>query len=460
MNNDLEQALAQMAHSVQDDGTPDRIHGQVRHMVGRIRRRRAARHTATGVVGVGAVAAIAVGGVQLVDDRDDGAASPAAPTPHLLDPPQDACGLSLAELGWTGAGPVSLEPYEDAPTGREDGGVSLSTHVVKREDVTLSLDASAPRFVAVDPQTGHVVGVPAEDTTGWEPDWAAAVDELGLDEEQAQEFMSSASMPLRDCDADPDDLGPEANLDAGTYDIHAMQVLHPEETYQGLDTFVAVGGPWSVDVGDADASDDPGSDEQPPPTGEGDDDGRPELTPEQREARDQIEAWKADPVQNPEGVMPRCGAEAVLDDGSTPLVLDPPLGEEALDVSAGRFESTVTMRTRDGQYVIGNAAGAGATLALMQDGVVVGYQWLDSEDLTQVDLQPEQTLEIPLRGNRSLCGTGEGGQGPELPLPPGTYQAVAVVDVMLKEVGVPGGRAESVTRTVPVMSEPTEVTIG
>src|SRR5690606_7417135 len=120
-----------------------------------------------------------------------------------------------------------------------------------------------------------------------------------------------SSMPLRDCDAAPDAFGPDALLSPGTYEIHAMQVVHPTETYRGMDTFVAVGGPWPIEV---------------PERADGD----AQLTAEQAAAADQINRWMIEPVANPDQVMPRCGARAVLDDGSTPLVLDHPLARGAI----------------------------------------------------------------------------------------------------------------------------------
>ena len=60
MRIDLERALADVAATVDDDVTAERMSGQVRHMVARVRRRRAVRHTAQGVASVGVVAVIGV----------------------------------------------------------------------------------------------------------------------------------------------------------------------------------------------------------------------------------------------------------------------------------------------------------------------------------------------------------------------------------------------------------------
>src|SRR5690606_27336785 len=173
MNVDLEQSLDRLARSVGDAVAAERLGGQVHRMVARIRRRRAARRTATGVVGVGAAAAVGVGGVQYLG-RESAPQPPAEPTPDMLVVPVDACGMTLGQLGWTGVGPVGIEAVEGPPTGREDGGVTLATEVVKHDAVELRLDATAPRYVAVDPQTALVTGVPDAGEPFPEPDWALA----------------------------------------------------------------------------------------------------------------------------------------------------------------------------------------------------------------------------------------------------------------------------------------------
>src|SRR5690606_1626508 len=249
----------------------------------------------------------------------------------------------------------------------------------------------------------------------------------------------SASMPLRDCDAAPDDFGPDTLLTPGTYEIHAMQVVHPTETYQGLDTFVAVGGPWRIEVPaligtDVDA----------------------DLTPEER-AADQIDAWLAAPVANPDWVMPVCGAEAALDDGMPALELDVLADPSALGEPGGTtVPDAVVLKTTEGRYAIGNASPT-ARLVLMVDGVVVGYQFLDSEDLVDVDLAFGETQPFPLRTTTTLCGTGEGGTGEALPLPPGEYTAIATLDLLVKEIGGPGEEPDSSTYPYTAVSEPVTV---
>lgn len=436
MRTDLEQALAEMARSVHDDGATDRMSGQVRTMVGRVRRRRAARHVAAGAVGVGAVAAIAFGGSQLVGLGDDEPLPPAGPSPAPRTS-VDACGLTLEEAGWVQQGPATLVPYDEAPAGRADGGVTVATEL-EEIDVELELDGTpATAYVAVDAATGRVVGVP--EPSDWTPDWGALVDLVGP--EAAQRFMSSTSVVLRDCDADPGAAAglPGTAVPPGEYDVFGMLPLTPVETYEGLDAFVAVGGPWRITTGEGGAVPDQ------------------DLTAEQREARDAVDAWLAEPEPNPEGVFPRCGSLVPDADDDVPLALDVATSRTVFD-SGELGEGAVSLRTTDGRAVTGDASPV-ATLVVLQDSVVVGYQWLDVEELVPVDLADGRTTALPMRVSMNVCGTGDGGAGPLLPLPPGEYQAVAALDVMLTEVTDAEGAPEEVTGTVHVVSPPLDVTV-
>lgn len=107
MTIDLESSLDQLARSVHDDEVAARMNGQVHRMVAQIRRRRAARYTATGVVSVGAVAAVAVAALQLAD--------PDAPTP-VAPATEDSDGdFSYDVTGLEGryvCGEVAPEPPE------------------------------------------------------------------------------------------------------------------------------------------------------------------------------------------------------------------------------------------------------------------------------------------------------------------------------------------------------------
>ncbi len=425
MNVDLEQSLDRLARSVGDDVAAERLGGQVHHMVARIRRRRAARRTATGVVGVGAAAAVAVGGVQ-VFERLGGSPQPVGPA--TWDAEAWGCGPTPAIPADASDLRIDVDHNATATSGTSLG---VDTYVNAAGHAGLTFDAAPTVVLARD------------DVVVTEP----AIVVIRQNSHPPQDILE---LDLSSCAFDG------APLPDGEYELLVTQTVGTSEG----DVELFSSSPVMILGGEPSSSPEPTEPTEPDEPTSSPDDPPATLTPEQADAAEQIEAWIASPVANPDGIMPRCGAEAVLDDGSTPLVLDDPLDGPAIQPDRdGYFQTTATMRTRGDQYVIGNAAGAGATLVLMREGVVVGYQWLDSEDEIDVDLQPGQTLEIPFRGNQLLCDTGEGGTGPALRLPPGTYQATAVVDVMLKEVGVVGGGAESVTRTVPVMSEVFDITL-
>src|SRR5690606_7700146 len=102
MRIDLEQALTDIAASVEDDVVAERLGGRVHHMVTRVRRRRAARHAMQGAVGVGTAAAVAVVGVNVAGTGTgtDSAAPTTSPGPTQDVVPASrplACGQAAPE---------------------------------------------------------------------------------------------------------------------------------------------------------------------------------------------------------------------------------------------------------------------------------------------------------------------------------------------------------------------------
>ena len=83
---DLELALSELAHTppVGDDSFPaDGMTATVRRMATHVRRRRAAKHAGTSIVGVAAVAAIAIGG-SAIKSHVDAAGGPSTALSCLL----------------------------------------------------------------------------------------------------------------------------------------------------------------------------------------------------------------------------------------------------------------------------------------------------------------------------------------------------------------------------------------
>jgi len=132
MNVDLETSLDQLARSVHDDAVAERMTGQVHQMVAQIRRRRAARYTASGLVSMGTVAAVAVVGVQLAGRN-------ATPGPVATQPDATA-------VAWPGCGDAApAAPVADETQMYLEG--SAGPEVVAGDDVPVTVRSStaAPR---------------------------------------------------------------------------------------------------------------------------------------------------------------------------------------------------------------------------------------------------------------------------------------------------------------------------
>ncbi len=177
----------------------------------------------------------------------------------------------------------------------------------------------------------------------------------------------------------------------------------------------------------------------------------PALDPEHAEALARMRAL----AESPAGEFPVCGAPATLPEDPGPLALDP---VAPLTLASGeRTEATVDL-VATADRVTGGASGSGAVLLVLFDGVVVGGQWTDPESLDPVDLGPGESQETRMLVSAVVCGTGEGGTGPELALPPGDYDAVAVLDVLLESV-TSDGTTTPTTDLVHAVSGVTTVTV-
>lgn len=414
MSFDLEHELARLAGTVHDDAVADRMSGQVRTMVSRIRRRRAARHTAQGAIGLGAATAVVVGGMQLGGDRTT---PPAAPSPDASGEAL-TCGAPLPARGNQEWGVVTELALSEVIV-TDDGGQLIGDLVFSGLPEGAELIGAPSVVVARD---GVVVGEPGE---------------IPASSGSAFTFRQA----LTSCeDGEP--------LPAGEYELEVVQLL------RGPDGEVTTlrPGPWPAHAPEMDVSEDGAArlDEDLRRT-------EVERAAEEQDALMTRNEMLSAPRENPDGLMPLCGAPAELGDGTAPLVLDPP----DLDLGAAGQTATGTavVRTRGDASVIANASGAGARLVLMKDGIVVGYQFLDAEDTSVLELGPGEEREVPMHLTRQLCGTGEGGTGPALPLPRDTYEAVVTLDVILKEVTEPGAEPDDSTRALTVVSEPVEVTI-
>ncbi|MCU1432123.1 MAG: hypothetical protein JWP95_1228 [Actinotalea sp.] len=433
MSIDLERSLAELAGSVGDDGAAERMSGQVRHMVGRIRRRRAARQTANGVVGVAAAGAVVLGGAQLASRLG---MDPPTVIPATAEPGPWECGGKVEDPNPQGTGTViSLDvgvgavdaepPWENLPVATTVGG-----------EVAGIVSAAPPATVVVrDDVVVSVPGVLAGDPVD------PALDPL----------TSVIDQPLLACGP----AAPGEPLPGGSYQVVALQTLTlaggAEVTVRGRTTIELPAAPDPEAAGDTP----PTASSTPEPTaptatagGSGD-----ELV----EARGVLAALLA---SDPTGAFPSCGSSTdTMDDGMPPLALTGLALGERVYASGEDVLGEVTLTTTEGRSVVGNASGAGAHLVLAQEGRVVGTVYRDAEDATVVDLAPGDELAVPLTGRLQLCEVPMT-DGPQLLLPPGTYQAYAVLDVMVKELTEADGTASGETFGTLAFSPPVDVTVG
>ena len=404
MSIDLETSLAELARSVHDDAVATRMSGQVRHMVTRIRRRRAARHAATGVLSVGTLAAAVVGGLHLADRS--GAPLPPAGTSS----PSTPLVFQIPECG----DPTTESPGPGGPTVSAElpAAVALGTEL----EATLRIDA-------------HGAEILGSAGTAWVArDGVVVSTSLGVAEatleEGAERHRITAS--LVSCDTGEP-------LSPGDYQMYFGQQVMTSESNGWVDV---TSGPWPFVIGPDD---------------------RAELAEqaEQFELQAQLDALLAQPPSS--DPFPSCGS-AVPDGDDLPLALDLTLAEQVYP--AGELVQTqATVHTTAGRTVIANAPTSGALIVLVRDGVVVGRGYWDPEDVDILDLGPDDTQVVPAIGRLSLCTTPltEAG-GPDLP--DGAYQAYAVMEVMLKEITEASGDAYSITELIAARSAPVDITVG
>ena len=419
MSIDLEDSLAELARSVGDESTAARMTGQVHHMVSRVRRRRAARYAAQGAVGIGAVAAVALGGLQLAERT--GTPNPATTTdPFDADTVRSLCGepapttprvTAEAAATWHLTGEVS----SPVPAG---ASVEVSTTLVDGESqpvtqgeataVSLTLMVVADGLVVAQKATGYT-----DERPGFNPqDYVISRD--------VHDFMSCGSG------------SPGEALPAGDYTLVAREALLLTD---GATPVEVIGGPWPFTITEADASANADTDAA--------------------EAQRALEAIIAEaPTWGVDS--PACGW-TVAPDPASPLALT--IVSDGTTSAGGAFlQLEADLTTIDGAHVIGNGGSEAARLVLARDGVVVGATYWDPADSTLVEVGPDSPVTLPLLGHLNVCSRQMTDTiGPALP--PGTYQAYAVFEVMLKEVTTADGEATSRSDLVRAVSAPLDFTV-
>ncbi len=410
MSIDLEGALADLARSVHDDGVADRMNGQVRHMVGRIRRRRAARYSATGVIGAGAVAALAVGGMQLADRF------PAAVPPAATDPTPDGAsdGLSL-ECGDRVPADALRPEWEGFRLELEVSGPAAGSDV----PVVVRLVNDGNRYFGWDTtqivqlaalRDGEIVatGTKSAPSGRFSPDSAWSAEEL---------------VSLSECAG-------EGGFGAGDYELVASALLANAD---GSEPLGLSAGPVPFTIAEAPSRDTP--------------DGDAAILAIIAES-ERISA------KYPFGV---CGTRVPVEPSDL-LTIDMQL--DSLSYAPGSLmEGTAAITAIDGLTVLGNSPVTAAHVVLVRDGVVVGRGHYDPEHIALNTFSAAEPYPLPALGNALLCSL-PGAPATELELPPGTYQAYATLEVALKEVQFADGSAESRSDLIVARSRPVDVTIG
>lgn len=396
MSIDLERSLTDLARSVHDDAVAERMSGRVRHMVTRIRRRRAARYSATGVIGVGAAAAVVVGGLQLAD-RYPSTVPPAA-TDQTVPPAAVDCGLPVPDPLVTSDGTFTLvgTAGPSAPYGEP---VPVALTLISANAQTFSEGETVQIFVLAD---GVLVGTGRGDSV-----------DLGVVE--GVDATPGAAVAVTPCDGD-------APLDLGGYELVALVTVELSDGTSRTVTSDRL--PFAITDAPAD------------------------------DAEAALQAIiAAAPVDEP---FPACGSLVPAPADDPILTLGLLLSPEGPYYS-GALSTDAILSTTGGRGVIANAP-TSALIVLTRDGVVVGRGYWES-DVDILGIEPGGELSIPAIGQFDLC-TIPMVEGPQEPLPGGTYSAYAVLEVALKEVHLSDGSAESRSDLVVVRSDPVEIEIS
>jgi len=405
MNVNLETSLDQLARSVHDDAVVERMTGQVHRMVSQIRRRRAARYTASGLVSMGTVAAVAVVGVQLAGRN-------ATPGPVATQP--DA--PSVAGPGCGDAGPAApvadeTQMYLEGSAGPEvvaGNDVPVTVRLVNGGTETLSWASAAPIELAV-VSNGLVVAT-------------ASVPGNSGEFRPGDRWQSADPVTLVAC-------GGDTPLDPGEYQMFGAVTLTLADGPRDL-----VAGPWPFTITEA-----------PSPTTDS--------------ATDPTEQLNAILAAAPSVIDPFPACGSAVPSGDDPvLALDLALGERVY--TPGETVTTVaTVRTTAGRAVIANAPTAGALIVMTRDGVVVGRGYSNPGEVDILDLAADETAEVAATAQLSLCSIPQTDAAQDGP-PAGMYQAYAVMEVMLKEVTDAGSGAYSITELIAARSNPVDITVG
>ena len=383
MSIDFERSLAELAAGVADAGTQDRMSAQVRSMVGRVRRRRAARATATGTVGLAAASAVVVGGL---------GATGRGPAPWGVaglggEPEFPACGSAalratdLQPQPGFGIGGVDGPRPAEAPSGSTVAftGTTVDTLVLAQDGVVVSAPAVTSSLVDSYPAPATLTLALTSCVTG-EPLAPGGYDLV----RRVEDVVVPGAVP-------------SPTLETGT---------------GGPPLTLAV--PFEVTGGPAEA---------PEPS-----------TPAEPLPQPTVDVEIVDPAAE---YFPACGTEVLLDDGQPPLVADLTLGDGPF-TSGGDVTGELLLRSTEDRTVVADFSSP--YLVVVQDGVVVGRSPSDPGYEGSATISPEVAMGFELEGMLYACPTETEAL---VPLPPGTYDVYAAQDVGITEITWPDGTTET-----------------
>lgn len=421
MSIDLQHSLADLAGSVYDDALAARLTAQVGPMVGRIRRRRAARATAVGAVSMGTVAAMAVGAVALANRGGNPAPGPATgPVTH--DGEALECGDAVPDtlvsdpaLALAGETPTTVAHGSDLMT-------TLRWWAPGKQEVRY---AEARVDVAV-AQDGVVVGVASDE---WPVDPPASETPLSHTETGTLGAFASR-LPVEPCDGD-------TPLDPGDYQVVATVTL----TSGDGETWRASTGPRGLAISSAEDA--------------------VAAAAAEAEAEAAVrEIIDASPQVNAEQPFGTCGTVVPEIGADEPMTLELDLDSgTGMQYAPGDLIDGVAFLLPTGgrTSVLAALPDIGATVVLTRDGVVVGRGAPLDDTSSVYDTTPEATV---------MYGTGEvllcslpGADAPELDLPPGIYQAYAVMPAALQEITEADGTTHPASDALVLRSQPVDVIV-
>lgn len=422
MTIDLQHSLADLAGSVYDDALAARLTAQVGPMVGRIRRRRAARATAVGAVSMGTVAAMAVGAVALVNrggpTPGPATEAPEPPAPVAHDGEALGCGDAVPD---TLVSDPALALAGETPTTAAYGSDLMATlrwWAPSKREVRY---AEARVDVAV-AQGGVVVGVASDE---WPVEPPASDTPLSSTETGTLGTFASR-LQVEACDDD-------APLEPGDYQVVATVTL----TSGTGETWRASTGPRGLSIGSVEDA---------------------AATAEAEAAVQDIIA--ASPQVSAEQPFGTCGTVVPARGTDEPLSLELDLDSgTGMQYAPGDLVDAVTILLPTGgrTSVLADLPEMGATVVLTRDGVVVGR----GAPFDDSPMLVETTTD-----GQAVYGTGEvllcslpGADAPELDLPPGIYQAYAVMPVTLQQITEADGTTHAASGTLVLRSQPVDVIV-